>query len=74
MCYILLICKGPTTFSKTKPVNLKPRSLKTSLKETSADMEKYWVITQSLNTYRYSYKIPQQKQLQLQSRKNKYGN
>ena len=37
---MLLICKGPKSFSKYTPVNYKSISLRTSLKETFTDMEK----------------------------------
>ena len=44
-CYILLIFKRPKSFSKYTPVNYKSRSLRTSLEQTSADMEKNWINT-----------------------------
>ena len=62
ICYMVLICKGPTSFYETTLVNQKSWSLGASLKETFADM-KNWVITESLDTYFYSNKISQQKQL-----------
>ena len=75
MFYILLICKRPTSSSKTTPVNLRSRSLRTSLKETSADMKKTEYLPKALkltftatrylnrNSYFNSYKAV----------KNKYG-
>ena len=53
-CYILFIWKGQTSFSKITQVNWKSRSLRTSWKETSADMEK-------TGSYFNSYKVGENK-------------
>ena len=47
--YVLHPFTLPTSFSKTTPANWKSRLLRISLNETSAAMEKNWVITQNFN-------------------------